>query len=152
MLPPTTHAGEQPTASTWDERKSWFEAQLMAFEERGSYLVSEQASALIGEVQSCYCAGAWIAVLVFAFSVIDAQLIDVVAPGFKGSAKELLESQGFGQEYQSLRLRRNRIIHLRPEDAAITVDKQWRSRAELKEEAENAIMLMLSAFFANPCV
>tara|TARA_R110002073_G_scaffold68403_1_gene169898 strand:+ start:4927 stop:5370 length:444 start_codon:yes stop_codon:yes gene_type:complete len=142
----------QPTEDSWNSRREWFEGLLLEFEESGSYLVSEQASALIGEVQSCYCAGAWVAAIVLAFTVIDAQLIEVEAPGFKGSAKELLESQGLGSECQALRLRRNRIIHLRPEQPAITVDQQWGSRIELKEEAENAIHLMLSAFFANPFV
>lgn len=141
-----------PTAETWNARRSWFESQLLAFEERGSYMVSEQASALVGEVQACYCAGAWVAVLVLAFTVIDAQLIEVEAPGFKGSTKELLESQGMSSEYQELRLRRNRIVHLRPEQPAITVDQQWGSRAELKQEAENAVALMLSAIFANAWV
>lgn len=143
---------ELPTVETWNTRRSWFESQLLAFEERSSYMVSEQASALVGEVQACYCAGAWVAVLVIAFTVIDAQLLEVEAPGFKGNTKELLESQGLGPEYQALRLRRNRIVHLRPEQPAITVDLQWGSRAELKKEAENAVALMLSAIFSNPWV
>lgn len=106
----------------------------------------------MAEVQSCYCAGAWVAVIVLAYTVLDAQLLETEIPGFKGNSKELLESAGFGEEYQKLRLRRNRIMHLRPEGPAITVDQQWGARPELEEEAENAVRLMLAAFFSNPGV
>lgn len=143
---------EPPSENLWNQRRDWFESQLTECEERASYLVSEQACALMAEVQACYCAGAWVAVIILAYTVLDAQLVETEVPGFKGNSKELLECLGFGEEYQKLRLRRNRIIHLRPEDPAITVDQQWCARPELEAEAENAIRLMLAAFFSNPSV
>lgn len=143
---------EPPSEEVWNRRRDWFESQISEYEERASYLVSEQACALMAEVQSCYCAGAWVAVIVLAHTVLEAQLLETEVPGFKGNSKELLECLGFGEEYQKLRLRRNRIIHLRPEEPAITVDQQWGARAELEAEAENAIRLMLAAFFSNPGV
>jgi hypothetical protein len=143
---------EPPSEEAWNRRRDWFESQISEYEERASYLVSEQACALMAEVQSCYCAGAWVAVIVLAHTVLEAQLLETEIPGFKGNSKELLECLGFGEEYQKLRLRRNRIIHLRPEEPAITVDQQWGARAELETEAENAIRLMLAAFFSNPGV
>lgn len=143
---------EPPSEKLWNQRRDWFENQVTEYEEHASYLVSEQACALMAEVQSCYCAGAWVAVIVLAYTVLDAQLVETEAPGFKGNSKELLECLGFGEDYQKLRIRRNRIIHLRPEDPAITVDQQWGARPELEAEAENAIRLMLAAFFSNPSV
>lgn len=143
---------ESPPEEVWNQRRDWFESQIFSYEERASYLVSEQACAIMAEVQSCYCAGAWVAVIVLAYTVLDAQLLETEAHGFNGNSKELLENLGFGGEYQKLRLRRNRIIHLRPEEPAITVDQQWASRSELKEEAEHTIQLMLAAFFSNPGV
>jgi hypothetical protein len=91
-------------------------------------------------------------VIVFAYTVLDAQLLQTEMPEFKGNSKDLITQLGFGDDYQQLRLRRNRIIHLRPDDPAITVDQQWSRRAELQKEAEHALGLMLAAFFSNPSV
>lgn len=102
------------------------------------------------EVQSCYCAGAWIAVVVLAYTVIDAQLLETQAPGIEGNSAQLLRHLDFGDEYQRLRLRRNRIVHLRCDQPAITVDQQWGSRQELEAEAQAAVKLMLVAFFDAP--
>ena len=143
---------EPPSEELWNQRRDWFENQVAEYEGHASYLVSEQACALMAEVQSCYCAGAWVAVIVLAYTVLDAQLLETEVPGFNGNSKELLECFGFGEDYQKLRLRRNRIIHLRPEELAITVDQQWGARTELEAEAKNAIRLMLAAFFFNPGV
>lgn len=143
---------EPPPEEVWSQRRDWFESLISLHEGRASYLVSEQASALMVEAQSCYCAGAWVAVIVLAYTVIDAQLLETESPNFKGNSKELLENLHFGEEYQQLRLRRNRIIHLRPTEPAITIDQQWDSRLELKEEAEHAIRLMVEAFFSNPVI
>lgn len=102
------------------------------------------------EVQSCYCAGAWIVVVALAFTVIDSQLTKTMALDFEGNSAGLLRHLAFGEDYHQLRLRRNRIIHLRGDQPAITVNQQWDSRHELKAEAEAAIKLMLAAFFSAP--
>jgi len=143
---------EPPSIDLWNTRREWFETQLLAYEKGASYLVSEQACALMAEVQSCYCAGIWVAVVILAYTVLEAQLLETEMLGVEGNSKELLNSRGFGEEYQRFRLRRNRIVHLRPGEPAITVDQQWGSRLELKAEAENAIQLMFAAFFSNPSV
>tara|TARA_B100001250_G_scaffold408214_1_gene430210 strand:+ start:1436 stop:1756 length:321 start_codon:yes stop_codon:yes gene_type:complete len=106
----------------------------------------------MAEVQSCYCAGAWVAVIILAYTVLDAQLLETEVSGFKGNSKELLECLGYGEEYQKLRLRRNRLIHFRLDESAITVDQQYGTRPELEEEANKAVRLMLAAFFSNPSV
>ncbi|GJL78658.1 MAG: hypothetical protein NPINA01_16470 [Nitrospinaceae bacterium] len=141
---------DYPSKKTWDLRREWFEALLFKHEERGSFLVSEQACALIAEVQSCFCAGAWVSVIILAFTVVEAQLRETEVPDFKGNSKQLLETLGFDEKFQQLRIRRNRLIHLDLENPAITVDQQWKDRDKLKKEAEEAIQLMLEAFFSNP--
>jgi hypothetical protein len=143
---------EPPSEEIWSQRRNWFESQLGEHEDRAAYLVSEQACALMAEVQSCYCAGAWVAVIVLAYTVLDAQLLETEVSGFKGNSKELLECLGYGEEYQQLRLRRNRLIHFRPDESAITVDQQYGTRPELEDEAKKAVRLMLAAFFSNPSV
>lgn len=88
--------------------------------------------------------------LVLAYTVIDAQLLETQAPGFDGNSAQLLRHLNFCDEYQQLRLRRNRIVHLHCEQPAITVDQQWDYRKELKAEAQAAVRLMLAAFFNAP--
>jgi hypothetical protein len=141
---------ESPSEITWSDRRNWFEEQVVAHQRDGSYPLSEQACALIMEVQACFCAGAWIAVVVPACTVIDAQLLETQAPGFEGSSAQLPRHLDFGDRYQQLRLRRNRIVHLRRDQPAITVDQQWGSRQELEAEAQAAVKLMLAAFFDSP--
>ena len=141
---------EPPSEITWSDRRNWFEGRIAEHQGHGSYLLSEQACALMMEVQACYCAGAWIAVVVLAFTVIDAQLLETQAPASEGNSAQLLRHLDFGDEYQQLRVRRNRIIHLRCDQPAITVDQQWSSRQELEAEAQAAVKLMLAAFFDAP--
>jgi len=141
---------EPPSDIIWRDRRDWFVDQVTAHQGHGSYLLREQACALMVEVQACYCAGAWIAVLVLAYTVIDAQLLETQAPGFEGNSAQLLRHLDFGDEYQQLRLRRNRIVHLRSDQPAITVDQQSGPRQELEAEAQAAVKLMLAAFFDAP--
>jgi hypothetical protein len=134
----------------WKSRQKWFESLLNKYEPSGSYMVSEQACALIAETQAYFCAGAWISVIVLAFTTIDAQLRETESPHFNGNSKELMDILGFGERFQKLRKRRNKIIHLNINNPAITVDQQLENRKELEEEAREAIKLMIEAFYFSP--
>lgn len=141
---------EHSSLELWEKRRKWFEDLLNEHESEGSYLVSEQACALVAEVQSCFCAGAWISVIILTFTVIDAQLRETELPDYKGNSKKLIDILGFDERFQKLRERRNNIIHLDIDNPAITVDQQWRNRDDLKDEAKEAIKLMIEAFYSNP--
>jgi len=143
---------KHPSSEQWEERRKWFENMMNKYESEGSYLVSEQACALIAEVQSCFCAGAWISVIILAFTVIDAQLRETELPDHKGDTKKLLNILGFDQKFQKLRDKRNKIIHLDTNNPAITVDEQWANRNQLEKEATEAVKLMAEAFYSNPGV
>ena len=81
---------DHPDEGTWRDRQLWFEEELdRAQGEYGGYEVSEQACALMAEVQAVFCAGAWVGVVILAMAVIDAQLRETEVPGFAGSAHEL---------------------------------------------------------------
>ncbi len=141
---------EHPSLELWELRRDWFEKQLNDYESAGSYLVSEQACALLAETQSCFCAGAWISVIILAFSVIDAQLRETILPDYKGNSKKLINILGFDERYQKLRDRRNALIHLDLNSPAITVDGQWSNRDKLENEAREAVKLMIDAFYSDP--
>lgn len=141
---------ECPSPAVWEERRAWFESLNEELMGAGSYLVSEQACALIAEVQSSFCAGAWVAVIVLSMAVVDAQLRETELVGFKGNTKKLLATVSADPELQKLRVRRNALVHVNPENPAITVDHQWGQRSQLEAEARKAIRLMLEAFYMSP--
>lgn len=141
---------ELPSREEWENRRRWFEEMNETAAGRGSYFLSEQACALIGEVQTAFCAGAWVAVIILAVAVVDAQVREYELPGFRGSTKSLLEEAGADAALQRVRERRNAFVHINPDNPAITVDKQWSDRAELEEEAREAVKLMFDTFYMSP--
>jgi len=140
---------EHPTAEQWEVRRRWFESHIFHYEELGSYLVGEQASALISEVESCFCAGAWAAVVILSFAVVEGNLQETSSSKKRRRSVELLEHQGFGAGYDRLRKRRNSLVHATPESPALTIDQQWDDRASLEAEAREAVVLMFQAFYSQ---
>jgi len=82
-------------------------------------------------------------------AVVDAALRETDVPGFEGNTAQLIEAAGANQELQSLRRRRNALVHVRPENPAITVDEQWADRNQLEAEARRAVELMFEAFYIS---
>lgn len=143
---------EHPSAHLWEERRNWFESVEEQSRVGPGYLVSEQACALAAEVQSIFCAGAWIGVIVLAMAVIDAALRESELPGFQGNTYQLVEAAGADPKIQDLRRLRNALVHVDPDSPAITVDQQWDSRDRLERRAREAVELMFGAFYLTPWV
>jgi hypothetical protein len=139
-----------PASHLWDARRAWFEQVEETARGAGSYLVSEQACALTVDVQACFCAGAWLGVIVLAAAVVDAALRETGVSGFNGNSKDLIEQAGANPELQKLRKRRNSLVHVPKDKPAITVDQQWANRADLEAEAREAVALMFEAFYLSP--
>jgi hypothetical protein len=143
---------DRPDEKLWNERKEW----LMELEEEesglGGYAISEQACALMMDMEAVFCTGAWVAVIIISMAIIDAQLREVEAPGFQGNTEKLLKETGLVHELDWLRKRRNKLIHLKPERPEITVDKQWLEREQLENEARKAIGLVFKVVFLTPFV
>ena len=141
---------ECPSKEMWESRRKWLREQEELYFVGGSYDVSEQACALSSEVENVFCAGAWVAVIVLAMAVIDAQLREIEICGFKGSTKRLLEELEVSEDLHRLRKRRNEIIHINVDNPAITMEMQIGNRQELEKEARDAVKLMFEAFFMSP--
>ncbi|MFH1487121.1 MAG: hypothetical protein ABIH46_13700 [Chloroflexota bacterium] len=139
-----------PSPHVWEERRAWFESQEEEYRGQGNYFVGEQACALLAEVQSAFCAGAWATVIIVALAVIDAQLRETEVADFKGSTEKLLVEAGVNPKVQRLRRRRNALIHVDPDNPAITVDQQLSNRNQLELEAREAVTLMFEAFYVGP--
>ena len=144
---------DEPDKEVWTERQIWFETLFESHLERcGSCLISEQASALCGDVEIAFCAGAWIAVIILAVAVIDSQLRETVSTGFKQNTEELFKLLGQNPKLQQLRIKRNKLVHIDVANPAITVDQQWLNQTQLEMEARDAIELMFEAFFSYPSI
>ena len=92
----------------WNERKNWIEKTLDDETINGGYEISEQACALMMDLELVFCAGAWISVIILSLSIIDAQLREVEAPGFHGNTEKLIKETGLTNELDWLRKRRNK--------------------------------------------
>jgi len=140
---------EHPSIEIWEVRRRWFEQKAEPPND-GGYLVSEQACALVADLQSVFCAGAWIAVIVLAAAAIDAHLHD--AECCTGNAKCAIDEAGADPQLHKLRKRRNALIHSSPDSPAITVDQQWSERQRLEDDARLAVDLVFRVFYAKPWV
>lgn len=141
---------ELPSFSQWEDRRNWFESHIFRYEEAGSYSVGEQASALISEVQCCFCAGAWVAVVITAQAVMEANLKEVNNIAGHKRAVDLFKENGFGSlEFCNIRQRRNSLVHAKPGNLALTIDEQWDNREELETEARRVVELMFQVFYTE---
>ena len=129
---------EHPSRELWDERHEWFEAIDARNQGEGAYLLSEQACALTADVEAAFCAGAWAGVIILAMAVVDASLREAERPGFKGNVKDLITAAGATPQLQTLRTRRNALVHVHPDRPALTVDQQWLDRKRLEAEARTS--------------
>jgi hypothetical protein len=141
-----------PSQKEWNARADWIEEINDRYAGMGGYILSEQACAMMMDVQSAFCAGAWVAVVILSLTVVDAQLRETELPGFSGNTKMLIDAASANSRLHKLRLRRNALIHLDPDSPAITVDQQWLDRERLEAEAREAIELMFEAFYITPFV
>lgn len=143
---------ECPSKALWENRGRWFESIEEKTRGEGNYLVSEQACALTGEVQAAFCAGAWAGAVILAMAVVDAALRETKLFDFTGPTKNLIEITRADPRLQKMRKRRNDLVHIDPENPALTVDQQWDERDKLEAEAREAVKLMLEAFYISPSV
>ncbi len=130
---------ELPSRETWEARRLWFESLGDSFiNEHASYGLSDQACALVGEVQMAFCAGAWVTVLVMAIAVVESHIAEF------GRA-DLSDNPAL----QVLRKRRNGIVHCQPKHQSISLDQQWSDRTQLETEAKEAVRLMFEVFYSD---
>ena len=141
---------EHPSSNLWEERRKWFEKIEEDARGQGNYMVSEQACALTADVQSAFCAGAWVGVIILAMAVVDTALRETEVPGFEGNTKKLINEARANPQLQKVRRRRNALIHIDIDNPALTVDQQWADRAKLEAEARESVELMFEAFYIGP--
>ena len=130
---------ERPDEPTWDERRLWFEAREAAASAAGAGRLSEQACALMIDLQAVFCAGAWAAAVIVAASVVEAQAF---LAGFPNDGRE--------GDRAWLRGLRNRLVHESPKQPALTIEDQWLARGEWERTARKAVEIALAALYGVP--
>ena len=131
---------ERPAELTWDERRAWFEEQEAGHAVSGAPSPSEQACALMIDLQAVFCAGAWAASVILAYAIAEAQ-----------SSRRAARPAGVGEgDWKWLRALRNRLVHENPGQAAFTVEDQWTRRELWEERARRGVVIAFAALYPGP--
>ncbi len=131
---------ERPEEAIWDTRRIWFEAREADRARAGAPAPSEQACALMIDLQAAYCAGAFSAAIILAAAIVDAQ----VTPGAPRDAGVP------GLDRKTLRwLRglRNRLTHEDPANPALTIEDHWMKRDVWEGRARRAVEAAFAALY-----
>ncbi len=126
-----------PSDEVWSERRFWFEDLEAAAGRSGAPSPSEQACALMIDLQSSYCAGAFSAVVILAAAIVEAQLLE---------PPEEREARKARRWLQDLR---NKLVHEDTDSPAITVEDHWLRRSEWEAAARRAILLAFAALYPD---
>jgi hypothetical protein len=129
-----------PDATVWDERRLWFEAREAAHARAGAPAPSEQACALMLDLQAVFCAGAWSAAVILAATIVESQA--------RGTGGRNDHVPGVDTDtWRWLRTLRNRLVHEDPGNPALTIEDQWQRRSEWEGHARRAIEAAFAALY-----
>jgi hypothetical protein len=132
---------ELPVEATWDERRLWFEERQAEAARAGAPKPSEQACALMIDLQAVYCVGAWASAIVLAAVIVESQAREA------GNLPAVVFPRIAPRDLTWLYQLRNRLVHERRDDPAITVEDQWLRRDRWQGHAERAIGLAFMALY-----
>lgn len=131
---------ERPEEVLWDERRLWFEEQEAAHSRSGVPAPSEQACALMIDLQAAFCAGAWTAVIVLAAAIVDAQ---VPVTGGRHSTVPGIDRKTL----RWLRGLRNRLVHEDRANPVIVIEDHWLRRDVWEHWARRAVEAAFAALY-----
>jgi hypothetical protein len=138
---------ECPSEEDWTRRREWFEALFDTERRPGNcFLLSEQALGILVDLQAVYCSGAFVACLLLACTIIDTHIRDAeLGNDFEGGIKSTFETSSYANDLDWLRIRRNRLVHLKDGgNPAITVDMHYSARAIPDMIVTTAFLLRLT--------
>ncbi len=127
---------ERPSVSLWEARRDWLALHDESYARGGAGQLSEQAAALMAELQRAFCSGAWVAVVILAGAIVDTQAFN---SGFPEHTR--------GKEQAWLRGLRNKLMHEQKGQPAITTEDQWLRGPEWERSAKRAADLAMEALY-----
>ncbi|MEM7443145.1 MAG: hypothetical protein AAF414_07445 [Pseudomonadota bacterium] len=121
-----------------EERTAWFRDTIGATD---TGQISDQAAALLVELETIFVAGAWVATVILAAAVIDAEIRAEGDSGRYTNTGVLFREAGLGADFDWLRKRRNELLHFSG-TPALTVDMFWFQSDALEADARRAVELV----------
>lgn len=142
-------AAQPPDPAHWEGRARWLHNVLADARDRreDDAEMADHTAALLAELETVFAAGAWVATVILAASIVEAHLrasMPEIRP--YGNAVSLFEEAGLTEEHDWLRRRRNRLLHV-SDPPALTPDMHWFQADELEADARRAVTLMADALF-----
>lgn len=133
---------DAPDELTWQVRRDWFEARQADFTQAGASSLSEQACALMIDLQSVFCAGAWAAAVILAATIVESQSRE---SGYRLGA----DLPGVDRkELVWLHRLRNRLLHEQQGEPVLTIEDQWGRRDVWEGHARRALEVAFAALYA----
>lgn len=120
----------------------WFEGREAASARSGAPAPSEQACALMLDLQATFCAGAWAAVVILSAAIVDSQGREARALTGSKDVPGVARS-----ELRWLRDLRNRLVHEDRTKPVLTVDDQWLRRDRWERHARRAVEAAFAALY-----
>lgn len=122
----------------FEARRAWVSRLIETQSDGAGLFPSPQADALFAEMVQVFCDGAWLASVILAQAVLDADL----AENDRLDGLTLNELR-HGRSYVWLRERRNALVHADGPGPAVTVDSRTRDAASLERDARRAVELVV---------
>lgn len=141
--------GGCPIPATWNARREQFRRmENMAFGRLGMDSHG-QIDPLILELEHVYCAGAWVAVVVLAFAIVEVYMHSR-GLGKKPDWPGYLVKYRIADQAEWLRKRRNALMHMQSaRSPSLTIHAQFNTREELYRDAKKAVSTALRIAFCE---
>lgn len=145
---------EHPPKELWQQRRDWFEGLFDVEKRGGGYVIGEQATGLLVDLQAAYCAGAFIACVILGCTVLDAHIRETEAgPDFDGGIEAAFDFSRLRAELDWLRKRRNYLVHFKESRGlAVCIEDHFDKRDSHERDAQRAITLVAAVLFEHPWV
>jgi hypothetical protein len=145
---------EYPDSAVWEARRAWFDQQFDIEQRGGGYIIGEHATALLVDLQSIFCVGAFVSSIILSCTIVDAHLREAeLDADFDGGIQAAFANSAFAADLQWLRRERNALVHFKPSKGPkLIVDDHYSSRSDHEVDARRAISLVASVLFEHPWV
>ena len=129
----------RPDLYAGEERRRWIEHLIDEASDGKGIAPSPQTNALFAELVHVFNAGAWIATMILAHAVLEADLVET---GIVDPAS--LNERRHGRGFTWLRHRRNSLVHADGPSPAVTIDSLVNDAAILERDARRAVKLVVN--------
>lgn len=129
---------ERARPQDFEARRAWISGLIETQSDGAGLFPTAQADALLAEMAQVFCDGAWLAAVILAQAVLDADLAE--NDRMDGAA---LNELRHGRGYVWLRERRNVLVHADGPGPAVTVDSRTGAAAALERDARRAMELVV---------